>query len=384
MFSHEIIPETKVVNKKIPPEIINFEFKRKIKFAFGSAFNIYPFAIIVTDNGEVYLKGNIGTYDYVNFTKLTNVSNIKFAGCGENFIILIDENNKVYGCGSDYGQFGANCGVMEDSVDSIGIDEFQKFMTIKENIKFITCGSDFVIIVTKENSILFGGNSDVINGTVESIKGYKLIENTPRVDIKHIKVGYYHTILLDSFGNIYGSGKNNNGQLGFENSTTHLENFTKLNTPCKVKAIHCTTNGTLILSYNNEMYKCGFDSNIRGFLKVNLFENNIIHSLKFIMSDYYLTIILVNNEIYSIFFLDESVKLSKGFMFEKNWPYKNVCACDNTTFYIGSNYKMNKIIINKNKIYERLYLQILNKENIFLDIIVCCNDFNYKKRKIID
>ncbi|KAL9655182.1 hypothetical protein ABK040_008957 [Willaertia magna] len=366
MFSHELI--SSAIDEEQP---LRYEFKEKIKFAYGSDCRHH--AMLVTETGEVYLKGYIGNYFFNDFTKLNNISNIKFAGCGGDYIILIDENNKVYGCGSDYGQFGSGCEVLSGMVESIDADEFQEFMTIKENIKFITCGSEFTIIVTKDNNILFGGNSSALNGTVESIKGYKLIENTPRVDIKDIKVGYYHTILLDSFGNIYGSGKNNDGQLGFENSITHLENFTKLNTPCKVKAIHCTTNGTLILSYYNEIYGCGFGSNKIGFTRINL-SNQIggtIYSFKFMLSSLYFTTLLINDKFYKIkthSFLDNEIDMKKSFEFTKNWPYKNVFVRGKTTFYIGSDYRINGTITNKIKIYKRLYLQLLNNENPFFDL----------------
>ncbi|KAL9655185.1 hypothetical protein ABK040_008960 [Willaertia magna] len=358
-MSHEII----VDEEKSLAE--NIDFKGKIKFIYGSAFNMLSVAIIVTDIGEVFLKGNISDYDYENFTKLTDLFNIKFAGCGEDYIILIDDENNLFGCGKNYGQLNYNK----------NLQYFNKFycsIQIKEEIKFIRCGSDFTIIVTTNNKILYGGNSDALNGEIDCIRGYKLIENTPQVDIKDIKAGYYHTILLDSFGNVYGSGKNDDGQLGFESSITHVKHYTKLNTPRKVKAIHCTTNGTLLLSYYNEIFLCEFDKNTKGFSKINLSINDGIQTLKFITSNDYNSNILVNNEIYTISFTNGTAEMIKqDFKLTKDWLYKNVVLCGSTTLYIGSDYKINNINSSKKKICNRLYLQQLNKENPFLDLTFC-------------
>ncbi|KAL9656686.1 hypothetical protein ABK040_002956 [Willaertia magna] len=220
-------------------------------------------------------------------------SNAKFVGTGESFIIVIDENNNIFGCGSNVGQFGTK---------SIIYTKFEQVMTLKnENIKFITCNSDSAFIVTLDNKILFGGNSKALNGLNESVTGYKVIESVPKVEIKDLKAGFGHAILLDYFGNVYGSGENKEGQLGLDYNAILPSSFTKLNVPFKVKKISCCETGTLLLSKEYELYACGyyFKEKSRGFKKVNL-GLGPIHSFRFFQQGYEHPVISLNNEIYCL------------------------------------------------------------------------------------
>ncbi|CCH58261.1 hypothetical protein TBLA_0A04670 [Henningerozyma blattae CBS 6284] len=73
--------------------------------------------------------------------------------------------------------------------------------------------------------------------------------------IKKLNCGGNHTILLDSNGSIYGTGDNNESQLGLPEKV--LAQFNKLQCNVKVKDIACSWTSTLILTEGNELLIMG-------------------------------------------------------------------------------------------------------------------------------
>ncbi|KAL9655936.1 hypothetical protein ABK040_007557 [Willaertia magna] len=381
--------------------IEDYEFvfnEDNIKQIYSNAFFNDEFVVILTQTGNVYCKGYVGenaefegSGDLENngFQKIKQISNAKFMATGMNFIIVIDEKNNIYGCGCDYGQFG--------NFKKKEFSKFTKIMTLQNvemNIKFITCGSESVFIITKNNKILFGGDSTVINGKEQPIIGFQEIIELPN-KIKDLKAGFSHAILLDYFGNIYGSGKNNEGQLGLENFNEILTCFTKLNVPFKVKKIACCATGTLLLSgnnndnsnynnnyYNNELYASGFndyhEKQIIGFKKITLFGlEKSICSFRFLQQGHEFAYFSLNNEFYCLdnenLFTKENCKKLENKLTRK-WKYQCVVVFEDFYFFIGSNCKVNGKLKNC-KVYERLYLQLLdNISNCLFDITIIVNN----------
>ncbi|KAL9649601.1 hypothetical protein ABK040_003278 [Willaertia magna] len=203
------------------------KFKPKIKLICSPSFDANNFICFITEIGEVYLKGELEKYNYKEFTKIENISNIIFAGCGEGYVMLIDHENNLFGCGVDYGQSGLNKYNTEHLND---IKEFTRFnVQIKDKIKFIHCGPDTIIIVTMDNKILFVGNSEVLNGKKEHIYEFKYFENNlPEIkdlqlyliEPKQCRGNFHHYYRHYQQNNNDNSNINNNDN----NSNNALEN----------------------------------------------------------------------------------------------------------------------------------------------------------------
>ncbi|KAL9651524.1 hypothetical protein ABK040_001470 [Willaertia magna] len=320
--------------------------------------------LILTTDFEIYLKGKIGNYNFSNFTKIENFKNIKHIACGEQFILLFDEFNNVFICG-------------ELSITKFNY--FTKFDTIKnDEINFISCGAD-VAIITKNNKLLVCGLLEPFNGkdfTKED--GFTIFENLKNfTNIKDFQIGYYHSVLLNNFGDIYGSGKNECGQLGNTGKDIVIKEYTKLNVPFKVKKIAVYTMGTLLLNFNNEVFKSGENvpvgkSKICAFTKIILNESLIVKKLYH--SGYTTNIILTNDGFYindwvesdekcDVFRkLDYEVKLSKMFC-------KPLIGYDKL-FMIESEEIVNAKKLKVKKIYLKMYKQLLELKNT--DILIIC------------
>ncbi|KAL9644986.1 hypothetical protein ABK040_004479 [Willaertia magna] len=173
--------------------IVNFDFHHKIRqVASGIGY-----CLILTENGEVYFKGKLKGYDSQDFIKIETNSFIAFIASGEFFFLLMDQFNQLY----IYGDFGKTYSKLTESVK------------IEDEIKFISCGADIVVFVTQNNELIIGGCVQAFDGFAETLNDFIKIDKLPTKQIKDLQCGYYHTIILDDNGNVFGSGENTRGQL---------------------------------------------------------------------------------------------------------------------------------------------------------------------------
>ncbi|KAL9654357.1 hypothetical protein ABK040_010385 [Willaertia magna] len=375
-------------------EINYLKFKPSIKIICVPIFDVNGFILFVTQTGNVFLKGELANYKFEKFTKIKELKNIKFAASGEDFIVLIDNENKLFGCGAFLNHFALNkyyknCSNENNGEFSTKFKEFK--FKINENIKSLICGPDIIIIVTENNKILFTGNSLVLNGNSKYTTKFKFIEN--KLNIKDLKCGYYHSILLDYNGDIYGTGLNENGQLGLQDFTMKLKTFQKLNVNFKVKKIMTTSHGTLLLNNYNEIYGSGYISynnrknNMQpmiDFTKINLNIENI-YSIKFLTSNKEMTFILVNKTKFYYFVNLVITKLE--IKFKKEWKYYFLEKTEDGVYIIGSDFKINRKIYSLSHSFKLILQQALQNKSftdIEINTMIDQNDnFEIKKRNNI-
>ncbi|KAL9654757.1 hypothetical protein ABK040_008552 [Willaertia magna] len=334
-------------------------FTHKIKEINGNKNSIF----ILTNHGDVYFKGILGNYkSEIDFTKINISTKIKKINCAENFVIFLDNFNQLFICGEIYNKI---------------YNEFTKICVVKDKIKFINCGGlNIIVLITKNNEILILKNiTNYFEFTKMNIP--ESIEN-----IKDLQIDQYYSILLDNLGSIYGI----NGELN------NLQNkiFTKFNINFTVKQIAMYEGGTLLLNYNNELFNCNknyweqlsfynnqmskkiiFFSDDAYFKDIEKIENKNLIIKKLFHSDYSNFMVLTNNGFYSADCNGICMKMNYG---EKNYKkYKNLIMCNGQIYIIESDDKINdKSGKKKNKIFNKLYLQLCNSDNLFKDIT-----FNY-------
>ncbi|KAL9655226.1 hypothetical protein ABK040_009001 [Willaertia magna] len=359
----------------------NFQYKIK-QVASGNGY-----ILILTYNGHLYFKGELQDLNYPNYfvkidNKIENVpSTIKFIASSENFILLIDHFHKIF----IYGDFGTKI-----------YDKFTEIGMIEKNdeIKFISSGSEIVIIVTQNNKLIVVGFLQPFNGT-EKYGFIKMGKLPFQEDIKDLQCGYYHTIVLDYNGNIYGSGDNTGGQLGLSKvNIAVLKNLTQLNVPFKVKKIATAPEGTLLLNYHNELYGSGENSafqlglssrtTIYEFTKIILSnvcnENNDLGRpviiKKLFKTERYITIILTENDgfyftgllIYNGFRKLKEINGCEDWKY--NYAVQNLDRLNNNIYVFQTNYKINK----KQKRKVTYFKQLLSARNnkLLSDVVIVC------------
>jgi alpha-tubulin suppressor-like RCC1 family protein len=195
--------------------------------------------------------------------------NIKQICNSGNSTFILTHNNELYSIGNNY--YGQLC-VGNNECVSI----FQKVKFENQNLLFekISCGNDFIFVLTTDGKVYSCGNN--LNGQL-GLGHNNNINSLANVKIKDVIIdifcGAKFTFLLSKSHELYSCGENFNGQLGLgHNNNTNT--FTKI----KIQNIkNISINGTSIFAFgNNDVYGCGSnifcELGVKGGKNLNFFK----------------------------------------------------------------------------------------------------------------
>ncbi|KAL9655115.1 hypothetical protein ABK040_008895 [Willaertia magna] len=236
-----------------------------------------------------------------------------------------------------------------------------------EKIKTISLGESHTIILTTENNLLGIGSNHygqlgfhdfylTLNIPTNILPHPLLFENVDNKknkmnEIKIVKCGQNHSVLLTKRNELFVCGYNSFGQLGiFDNSfnfTTQTENawgknnFLQENIDTKIKTVICGTNTTFLILENHFVFACGSNTNY----EIGISNNN----------DYVKKFELINtkNFIKDEFIIDISSGCTHS-LFLTNLGNVYGCGC-NTSCQLGNFYE--DIIDNEGNVKELTLLK---------------------------
>ena len=231
--------------------------------------------LVVAENGLVYGAGcndfgqlGLGhnktchTFTKIPFFKDNNIS-IKQISTGDYHTLVVAEDGLVYGVGCNRdGQLGFG--------HNNPCHTFTKIPFFKDNnisIKQISTG-DFHTLVVAENGLVYGtGRNDFgqlglgHNETCHTFTKIPFFKDND-ISIKQISTGGFHTLVVAENGLVYGVGRNDFGQLGLgHNKTCHT--FTKIpffkDNNISIKQISTGDFHTLVVAKNGLVYGAGYN-----------------------------------------------------------------------------------------------------------------------------
>ena len=177
------------------------------------------------------------------FTQVTTVS------CGKDFTACLDDSGNVWTFGhNNYGQLGCGGGV-NTHLTPFKIPELPCITDIK-------CGSEHLVLLDEESSLWGTGR----NNQGQLGLGTTPLSSTPCIlpnieNVEFISCGLYNTFAITKQGDLFACGLNRNNQLGI-NNTNDITSF--VNT--KLKDIVSVASGdehTLFLDSNFKVFGCG-------------------------------------------------------------------------------------------------------------------------------
>ena len=215
-------------------------------------FNGSVFSFGENYQGQLGLGKNICRLLKTPIPQKVDIPSCKQIACGAGFSICLTENNLLYSFGSNYdGQLGLDNNSHFDSPQLI-----RNF----DNIEYVICGGHYSICKTYDN-IYYGWGSN-LSGQIghDEYKIYHkptLCNNYPD-NIKSIKCGNGHTLLLTLEGNIYSFGNNKHGELGLNDNTIGKTNIPTLirNIP-EIKRIECGRDYSMCIDVNDYIWLFG-------------------------------------------------------------------------------------------------------------------------------
>ena len=223
----------------------------------------YEHTLTLDDNGDLWAFGrnNYGQCgidtngDDVNVpTKIFGSMDIVHIAAGSYFSACVDVEGHLWTFGkNDKGQLGHGDTKNRSTPTRVeGLD----------NIRFIYCGSFHTICISSNHKVYaFGDNKNGQIGICKSVDHELLPVLVPLdVDIKQIACGGYHNIFLTYDNDVWVCGFNEQGQLGLgdnENRNTPVNN-PFLN---DIVSVACGSNHTIVMNSEHQLFSFGYNNN---------------------------------------------------------------------------------------------------------------------------
>jgi len=192
--------------------------------------------IVLTDNniiwgvgsnfsGELGLGNNTRRYNTLQIMDLSGIGSAYpiYVSTGLEYTIILLNDGTVWGTGrNNNGQLGLN----DASNNNYNTLQEMYFISSDRAGKFIECGLSYSIVVMDDGTIWGTGKDDKGQLGLNDASGNTYITlqemflgGTNNKTIKEVSCGAYHTMVLMTDGSIYGCGDNFYGQLGLGYNT---------------------------------------------------------------------------------------------------------------------------------------------------------------------
>lgn len=230
--------------------------KQVVHIACGGSYSA-----AITDIGELYTWGR-GTYGrlghgnsedqnlplYITSLRWHAITDMA-CGSGDAQTLAVTNEGFLFSWGDgDYGKLGRggsdSCKVprLIDKLDGIPVEK-------------VYCGAQFSVALTKSGSVYTWGKGDHFrlgHGTEEHVRYPKLVEALAGKVIKSVSVGSMHTLALTLDGQVFGWGRNEQGQLG-DLAGSYVTKPTQIPSlkGCPIIGIACGPSQSFVWSTNN-------------------------------------------------------------------------------------------------------------------------------------
>ena len=299
------VDEPTLINDISDINIIQVSVGSGHSLILDSSRNVYSFGNNVNGrtglnsvDGSTIIPTKITTIN--NGTTNININNEKFiqVSAGFDYSLILDSSGNVYSFGNNVnGRTGLNSvdgsTIIPTKITKINNGTAQQSIN---NEKFIQVSAGYfhsLILDSSGNVYSFGNNADGRTG-LNSVDGSTIIptkittinNGTAQQSINNekfiqVSAGYFHSLILDSSGNVYSFGNNVNGRTGL--NSVDGSNIV----PTKITKITTINNGTAQQSINNEKFiqiSAGFNhslildsnKNVYGFGKKQYYYNDNI------------------------------------------------------------------------------------------------------------
>ena len=197
--------------------------------------------------------GQLGTGNTTNFNvpqKLLNILPVVSVSCGYKHTLIITNDSNLWSCGRN--EFGQLC--LGDKED-----RSKPRKTSFSNISKISAGCDHSLFRNNKGEIFACGyNEDGACGLGHFNHPQitpSLIPNAP-ANIVEFFCGYYHSLFIDSKGNVFSVGCNAYGQLGLGHNTNQNELNKIPNIPL-IKIISCVNASSYLIDFEGNLWSFG-------------------------------------------------------------------------------------------------------------------------------
>ena len=225
-------------------------FKKENRFNLISPLKFKMAACASSCLFAIDLKDNIWKFKYNNIKFIGNVKNPKQISCGNDYALIIDENNDLWGFGSNnkFQLFGLPNNYILNPTK----------ITLPFKVKFIACGAYLNMLIDTDDNLWASGSSNIGLGT------YPYIESSTdpinlNLKAKFVACAEEHCMIIDINDDLWGFGSNRNYQIGF--AFEEFEELLKIDIDFKVKSVSCGLRHTLVIDQDDNLWGVGQNKN---------------------------------------------------------------------------------------------------------------------------
>jgi alpha-tubulin suppressor-like RCC1 family protein len=234
-------------------------------------------------------SGQLGLGNTTQKTTLTQITS-DISGCtplsiscGSTYTIALMTNNTIWGCGSNsYGQLGLGNTTRRTTLTRMTSD-ISGCTPIS-----ISCGYDHTMVLMTNGTIWGTGKNDSgqlgIGNLVQKTTLTRITSDISGCTPKYISCGNLHTMVLMTDGSIWGTGESGLGQIGIGTPVGQITTLTRITSDLSgrtPKYISCGNYHTMVLMTDGSIWGTGYNGN--GQLGVN--DTTIRYTLTRITSD---------------------------------------------------------------------------------------------------
>ena len=263
----------------------NYNTLQRVKGINGNDFvkNIitvcasYAHSLFLTESASVYVTGYnadgqlaIGNNIDYNTLQVASISDVKHISAKGNHSLFLLHNGTVYACGyNQYGQLGLannmNYNTPQQVKGSSGIGYVSDVIQVSASgATSLFLRSDKTVLCCGYNvngGLGIGTNLDV--NTLQQVKGVNGVGYIQ--DVVQVSAQYMFSLLLKADGTVYGTGKNDYGQLGLGNNTNYstlqqVKGVDGNGFLSNIVAISGNNSFSLFLASNGSLFGCGQNS----------------------------------------------------------------------------------------------------------------------------
>ena len=222
-------------------------------------------SMVITSDGNLYgcgYNGNgqlgLGNNNTITISILASIGKTPVSiSCGTQHTIFLMSDGTIYGTGNNkYGQLGIGNTTNQSSLIQMSIPS-------EKTPSSIACGYFHTVVLMTDYTIYATGynyDGELGDNTTIDKTTLTLMPNTTQQSPVAIACGAYHTMILMSTGNIYGTGYNVYGQLGDDTIVNKYSMTIMPNSSEQIpSSISCGSNYTVVLMANGSIYGTGLN-----------------------------------------------------------------------------------------------------------------------------
>ena len=184
-------------------------------------------------------------------TPIPNLPQINLISCGLYFTVCVDCEGFIWSFGDNiFGQLGTG--------NKTSFNVPQKILDIPSPILSVACGSSHTLVITSDSNLWSWGRNDLGQLGHGDKEAYLKPQKTSFSNISKISAGSYHSLIQNNKGEIFACGHNFQGQCGLGHfNTAQITPSLILNAPENIVQFVCGYAQSLFLDSEGNVYSVG-------------------------------------------------------------------------------------------------------------------------------